>query len=186
MRGMPPSDWATPEITPLNRAWFTSGTLAVQRCAVCGALTQHPPEEVCHRCAGTDFIYPPVAPRGTVHSFTVVHYAPSAALADSVPYAVVLVSLDELPEVRVVGNLPDTDPAEVQIGMPVEAYWDQRDDASCPSGDRREQLAGGQRVFSGTPACAHVRESTQRSSLRHSPTMILGSRKVFVSRAAPS
>ena len=98
MRGMPPSNWATPEITPLNRAWFTSGTLAVQRCAVCGAR-QHPPEEVCHRCAGTDFTYPPVAPRGTVHSFTVVHYAPSAALADSVPYAVVLVSLDELPEV---------------------------------------------------------------------------------------
>ena len=125
MPGSPPSDWATPEVTPLNRAWFTSGTLAVQRCTKCGAI-QHPPEEFCNSCAGTDFDHRVVEPRGTVHSFTVAHYAPSAALAESVPYAVVLVSLDELPEVRVIGNMPDTDPASVRIGMPVEAYWEER------------------------------------------------------------
>ena len=131
MAGAPPSDWATPEVTAVNQAWFTSGTLAVQRCAACGAV-QHPPEEVCHRCGGMEFEYPEVAPRGTVYSFTVAHYAPSPALAESVPYTVVLVSLDELPEVRVVGNLPDTDPAEVRIGMPVEAYWEKRDGVLLP------------------------------------------------------
>ncbi|MBO0730614.1 MAG: hypothetical protein J2P57_15260, partial [Acidimicrobiaceae bacterium] len=67
MPGSPPSDWATPEVTPLNRAWFTSGTLAVQRCTACGAI-QHPPEEICHRCAGTDFDHRVVEPHGTVHS----------------------------------------------------------------------------------------------------------------------
>ena len=126
-----PKEWATPEVTPLNRAWFTSGTLAVQRCAACQAV-QHPPEEVCHRCGGTQFAYPAVAPRGTVHSYTVAHYAPSPALADSVPYAVVLVSLDELPQVRVIGNMPSTDPADVRIGMPVEAYWEERGEVRLP------------------------------------------------------
>jgi uncharacterized OB-fold protein len=126
MTGSVPFDWATPIVTPANREWFTSGTLAVQRCAGCDAV-QHPPEEVCHRCGGMEFDYQAVAPRGTVYSFTVAHYAASSALAESVPYAVILVSLDELPEVRVIGNMPATDPAEVRIGLPVEAYWEERD-----------------------------------------------------------
>ncbi len=129
--GSLPPDWATPAVTPLNREWFTSGTLAVQRCAGCGAV-QHPPEEVCHRCGAVEFEYRAVAPRGTVYSFTVAHYAVSPALAGSVPYAVVLVSLDELPEVRVLGNMPATDPAGVRIGMPVEAYWEERDGVLLP------------------------------------------------------
>lgn len=129
--GSMPSGWAIPAVTAVNREWFTSGTLAVQRCAGCGAV-QHPPEEICHRCGAMEFDYRPVEPRGTVHSFTIAHYAASPALADSVPYAVVLVSLDELPEVRVVGNLPATDPAEVRIGMPVEAYWEERDGIKLP------------------------------------------------------
>ena len=131
MAGVPPADWATPVVTDVNRQWFTSGTLAVQRCAGCTAV-QHPPEELCHRCGATDFHYQVVRPRGTVYSFTVVHYAASPALAESVPYVVVLVSLDELPEVRVVGNIPFIDPAEVHIGMPVEAHWDERDEVLLP------------------------------------------------------
>jgi uncharacterized OB-fold protein len=67
-----------------------------------------------------------------VFSFVVVHYAASPALAESVPYAVVLVSLDEVPEVRVVGNLPSVDPAEVRIGMPVAAYWEPREGVLLP------------------------------------------------------
>jgi uncharacterized protein len=131
MAGAPPPDWATPLVTPVNRAWFTSGTLAVQRCADCAAV-QHPPEEVCHRCGGTEFDYQPVPPRGTVYSFTIAHYAASPGLAESVPYAVVLVSLDELPEVRVVGNIPSADLAQVRIGMSVEAYWEERDGVLLP------------------------------------------------------
>jgi hypothetical protein len=131
MAGALPPDWATPVVTQVNREWFTSGTLAVQRCVGCGAV-QHPPEEVCHQCGAMEFQYRAVAPRGTVYSFVVVHYAASPALAESVPYAVVLVSLDEVPNVRVVGNIPSIDPAEVRIGMPVEAYWDEREGVLLP------------------------------------------------------
>ena len=63
---------------------------------------------------------------GAKHSYTVVHYPVNAALAGAVPYTVVLVSLDDLPDVRVIGNLPEATPDLVRIGMPVEAYWDER------------------------------------------------------------
>ncbi len=117
-----PQDWALPEITPFNTAWFTTGELAVQRCADCATL-QHPPEEICHVCGAMTFGHHVVAPTGTVHSYTVCHYAASPALAGAVPYTVVLVALDDAPNVRVVGNLDGDD---VRIGMPVVATWDER------------------------------------------------------------
>ena len=116
-----PEDWALPAITPFNEAWFTSGAIVVQRCASCATL-QHPPEEVCASCGAKAFDHVPLAPTGTVHSFTVVHYAANAALADAVPYTVVLVSLDVAPQVRVVGNLD----GDVAIGLPVVATWERR------------------------------------------------------------
>ena len=123
--GAIPETWAIPSPTPFTEAWFTSGTLAVQRCVGCGTL-QHPPEEVCYACGAMSFDAAVLAPRGTVFSHTVVHYAASPALADSVPYAVVLVALDDAPEIRVVGNL-DGPVEDVRIGLPVEAHWVTRD-----------------------------------------------------------
>jgi 3-oxo-4,17-pregnadiene-20-carboxyl-CoA hydratase alpha subunit len=116
-----PEDWALPALTPYNEAWFTSGAIVIQRCAACATL-QHPPEEICHACGSMDFDSVTLGPTGTVYSYTVVHYAASAALADSVPYTVVLVSLDDAPQIRVVGNIPGTD---VSIGLPVVADWDE-------------------------------------------------------------
>ncbi|MPY94361.1 MAG: DNA-binding protein [Acidimicrobiia bacterium] len=120
-----PADWALPALTPFNEAWFTSGRLAVQRCAACATL-QHPPEEPCHQCGGMEFTNEELAPRGTVHSYTVAHYAVNRALHDAVPYAVVLVSLDDAPHLRVVGNAPGVPIEEVRIGLPVTAYWEER------------------------------------------------------------
>jgi uncharacterized OB-fold protein len=144
-----PADWGLPIVTPTNEAWFTSGKLAIQRCARCATL-QHPPEEVCHACGGMDFETRELAPRGTVHSYTVVHYAANPALAGAVPYTVVLVSLDDAPHLRVIGNLE----GEVRIGMPVEAFWQERtaEDgtlirlpqwrAAIPSGEGQEKDRG--------------------------------------------
>jgi uncharacterized OB-fold protein len=117
-----PQDWALPALTPFNEAWFTSGALVVQRCASCGTL-QHPPEEICHACGGMTFDGVTLAPTGTVYSYTVAHYAANKALAASLPYTVVLVSLDDAPQIRVIGNLIDG--PDVHIGMPVVAEWDE-------------------------------------------------------------
>jgi uncharacterized OB-fold protein len=123
--GVLPDDWTLPDITPINKAWFTSAQLAVQVCARCGAR-QHPPEEVCHACGGFEFSTETFSPKGTVYSYTIAHYPVNRALAASVPYAVVLVSLDEAPDVRVIGNVTDVPVEEIHIGMPVQAVWDER------------------------------------------------------------
>ena len=125
MAGELPTDWALPRLDALNRTWFTAGALALQQCAACGTV-QHPPEEICRTCGSTTFTTRVVAPAGTVYSYTVVRHAVNAALELAVPYIVVLVSLDEVPEVRVVGNLLGTAPEDVTIGMAVEAVWQDR------------------------------------------------------------
>lgn len=119
MRGVTEAS-GLPLLTPVNEAWFTSGTVAIQRCASCTVL-QHPPEEVCHACGGSELATQVLAPRGTVVSHTVVHHAPSPALAACVPYTIVLVSLDDAPHIRVVGNVD----GPVSIGMGVEAHWEE-------------------------------------------------------------
>lgn len=116
--------WTVPVVNAINREWFTSGALTIQQCDGCRAL-QHPPEEVCHACSGMTFSSRVVRPAGTVHSYTVVHHSVHPALDGAVPYAVVLVELDEVPDIRVVGNLLDVPVDEVAIGMPVVATWEE-------------------------------------------------------------
>ena len=118
-------DWTLPGLTDLNREWFTSGALRVQSCSSCGNQ-QHPPEEICHACGGMAFGHTTHAPKGSVYSYTVAHYAVNRALASYVPYAVVLVALDDAPNVRVIGNLLEIPPSEVRIGMAVNAIWQER------------------------------------------------------------
>jgi uncharacterized OB-fold protein len=125
VRGALPEDWALPVVNEVNRAWFTSQELALQQCTACGRV-QHPPEEICRVCGSMAFTTAVVPPTGTVYSYTVVHHPVNAALEAAVPYVVVLVSLDERPEVRVVGNLLDVDRDEAAIGLPVETVWLER------------------------------------------------------------
>ena len=127
MRSVLPEDWTLPAIDALNEAFFRSGRLVVQRCAAC-ATVQHPPEELCHRCWGTSFEEAESQGRGTVYSFTIVHHPAHPKLSAVVPYAVVLVSLDDYPQVRITGNLVGAAPDSVKIGMPVRAFWDEIED----------------------------------------------------------
>jgi hypothetical protein len=117
-----PEDWTLPAITPLTEAWFTSGRLAVQTCASCGSR-QHPPEEICHRCGSVEFGATDLSPTGVIHSFTVVHHAAHPALADCVPYIIVLVALDDDPTIRVIGNLIDAHSDDLAVGRSVMCVW---------------------------------------------------------------
>ncbi|MFN0089636.1 MAG: Zn-ribbon domain-containing OB-fold protein [Acidimicrobiales bacterium] len=123
--GVLPDDWTLPALDPLNEAWFTSGKLLVQQCPDCGELT-HPPEEICAACGSLKRTHRELSPTGTIHSYTVAHYAVNRALADAIPYAVILVSLDDAPQVRVIGNLLGAPPEAIEIGMRVVAEWEER------------------------------------------------------------
>jgi uncharacterized OB-fold protein len=119
-----PEGWPLPAIDDLTRDFFTTGRLLLQRCTACGTV-QHPPEEVCYRCQGMTFDRVESGGRGTVYSYIVTHHPVSPLLKDRVPYGVVLVQLDDFPEVRILGNVLNVEPGQLRIGMPVRVVWEE-------------------------------------------------------------
>ncbi len=95
------------------------GVFAVTRCEEC-QVTYLPPRLYCERCfADLDTAWSTVAPRGRVHTFTVVHVDPEGRPLRS-PEIVAFVRVDET-DGGLVTRLVNVVPADVQIDMPVEA-----------------------------------------------------------------
>lgn len=112
--------------------------LTVQECSTCG--NRQLPEWICHKCLSFDLAWVPVAPRGTIYSWERVWYASFPSVSDSLPYLVVVIELDDAPEVRRIGNLLGDPMQIVQIGAPVEAAFEHHDDYTLvqwrtPEGD---------------------------------------------------
>jgi uncharacterized protein len=129
-----PGEWTLPAITPENEAFFRGGRdgeLRLQRCVGC-ATVQHPPSEVCWACQSMEFEYVAVSPKARVASYSIVHHPVHPALRQRVPYNVVVVTLDEHPGVRIVGNVIDVEPSDVEVGLPVTCTWAE---VAGPDGD---------------------------------------------------
>ncbi|HXA28417.1 MAG TPA: Zn-ribbon domain-containing OB-fold protein [Candidatus Angelobacter sp.] len=121
-----------PELDLWNRAFWTGGAegrLMIARCASCGYWL-HPPGPVCPECLSREVGAQEVSGRGTVNTFTVNHQPWHPAFAT--PYVIALVELDEQPQLRLVTNLVDCDPAQLRIGMPVEVCFEQVEDVFIP------------------------------------------------------
>jgi len=95
--------------------------LVVQRCRGCGTF-RFPARDRCSTCLGREAEWVPVSGRGTVFSFAVMHQVYHPGFAAEVPYAVVLVALDEGP--RMVSNVVGCPPSELRVGMPLEAVFE--------------------------------------------------------------
>lgn len=110
-----------------------AGKLMLQRCRACGTtwfLSRH----LCGSC-WSDRIEPVEASgRGQVHSFTVIHRAPSAAFAGQVPYVVALIDLTEGP--RMLANVVGAEARGVAIGEAVRVVFEQRGDGALPQFER--------------------------------------------------
>ena len=120
-------DWVVPALDDFNRAFFTSGFLALQQCTACSRV-QHPPEDVCEACQGFELGTFESAGRGRVESVVVVQHAVHPGLKDLVPYAVVLVSLDDAPGVVITGNVTNRAPDEIGIGDAVRVVFEEAPD----------------------------------------------------------
>lgn len=95
-----------------------SGEVAVCVCAGCGAAL-HLPRSHCHQCRSWTVEWKPVAPTAQLVSWTVAEHQVHPAFP--VPYTLVLVELDDVPEVRLAGYL-DGKP-ELIAGMPMRAEF---------------------------------------------------------------
>lgn len=107
-----------PATTRDTQWWFDAvkdGRLLIQRCADCGELRQ-PPGPTCPHCHSFEWDAVEACGRGTVYSYVVAHH-PQTPMFEY-PLPVVLVELEE--GVRLVSNMVDCGPDEIEIGMAVE------------------------------------------------------------------
>jgi uncharacterized OB-fold protein len=100
-----------------------AGRLELQRCAAC-AKTWFYPRPACVACGAETYAWIVASGRGTLHSFSIVHRAPSEAFRARVPYVVALIDLDEGP--RMMANIVGDDALEAAIGDPVEVLFEDR------------------------------------------------------------
>ena len=115
-------------------AGFWEGTLLdelrIQACGGCGRL-RFPPRPMCPHCRSTESEWRTMSGRGTIWSFVVPHPPLLEAYQAAAPYNVVVVSLDEDPGIRLVGNLVasgagpinEVDPDSIRIGQPVRVVF---------------------------------------------------------------
>jgi len=91
------------------------GKLLIQRCKSCATL-RHPPGPMCPSCQSLEWDTVTSSGKGTVFSFVVMHHPQIPPF--EYPNTVLLVELEE--GTRLVSQLVDSNPAEVEIGAPVE------------------------------------------------------------------
>lgn len=117
----------TPELEPFFAA-AAEGCLAVQRCLSCGAL-RFPARSLCASCLSTDREWTPLSGRGEVYSFFWMHQVYHPAFAGEVPYAVVVVLLEEGPQMTT--NIRDCPKEDLRVGLPVEVTFEERGTGVC-------------------------------------------------------
>ena len=104
------------------------GELRIQKCAACGAL-RHPPGPSCPQCHVHDRTHVVASGRGTVYSYVVHRHPPVPGRG--LPILLALVDLEE--GTRLLGELVDSTPEEVEVGMPVEVGFQRiNDDLTLP------------------------------------------------------
>ncbi len=121
-RPIPP----TSELTEPYWEAARRGELAVQCCDGCGHRP-FPPRATCPSCGAASLSWSPVSGRATVYSYTVAHRPPHPAFAAQVPLVVAIVELEEGP--RLFTTIVGCDPADVAVGMAVEATTEPIDDS---------------------------------------------------------
>jgi uncharacterized OB-fold protein len=115
------------------------GELLVQTCGEC-SRRRMPPRPMCPSCRSIAVTWEPVSGRATVWSFVVSHPPLLPAYAELAPYNVIVVTLDEDPTIRFVGNLVEdadaplnsVEPATITIGESVRVVFADVDGVALP------------------------------------------------------
>lgn len=108
-----------PQPDGLNADFYrrlATGALHFQRCTSC-ARVHHPPRYRCGACGCDDHDWIESSGRGTVFSWTVTHRPVDPGWAHELPYATLVVEMEE--GVRVVGALRDLPPDRLELDLPV-------------------------------------------------------------------
>ncbi|KAA3633285.1 MAG: Zn-ribbon domain-containing OB-fold protein [Proteobacteria bacterium] len=114
----------TPRITQENREYFdacSEGKLLGQRCTRCGKI-HCPPAGMCACSLSAEFESVHLVGTGAIYTFSVIHRPPGPEFSEQVPYVLGVVELDEGP--RLVSNIVELDPSEIEIGLRVAVRFE--------------------------------------------------------------
>ena len=122
-----PNEWTKPFWDAAKRE-----AVELQRCQSCGHF-QHPPYATCTRCVATDLRFEPVRGIGTIYAYTIMYHTGDKRFAAAVPYASIIVELDDAPGALMAGNLLDAEYTEAKVGRRVEIVFEKlNDDITLP------------------------------------------------------
>ena len=95
--------------------------LLVQRCGDC-AQQRLPAAPICPSCRSDTADWQEVSGRGELYTYTIVHRA--IAADQQLPFVIAVIDLEGADGVRIISNLVETAPEDLQIGMAVEDVWE--------------------------------------------------------------
>ncbi len=101
--------------------WCRRHELRFQRCSACGAW-RHVPRLLCGECGSWQWAWERSSGRGRLFTWTVATRAVHPGFAPDVPYAAVVIEMEE--GVRVVSNVIDCPPDELTVDMPMEVVFE--------------------------------------------------------------
>ncbi len=116
---------AIPEpIEELNKQYWrhcAEERLCFQKCKDCDTW-RHIPRPMCATCGSVDWDWVASSGRGKIFSWTVTHAPLHPAFASDVPYAVLIVEMDE--GVKMVSGLRNLSLDKIELGLPVEVIFE--------------------------------------------------------------
>ena len=119
------TDKALPELDELTQPFYAAiqrDELHIQRCGDCKTWVFYP-NHWCTHCYSEQLTWTPCSGRGSVYSFSVVHYVPYPSYSD-VPYVLATIELEEGPHLMT--NLVNCAWESVAVGMEVQLTTESR------------------------------------------------------------
>jgi uncharacterized protein len=122
-----PNEWTKPFWDAAKR-----NVLELQRCQSCRHF-QHPPYPTCVQCMSIDLRSEPVPGDGTIYAYTIMYHTGDKRFADAVPYASIIVELDQAPGALLAGNLLEAPYTAAKVGRRVKVVFQKlNDDITLP------------------------------------------------------
>ncbi len=118
-----------PVIDDLNRYYWEAAKarrLDMLRCQDC-RMWIHPPRESCAKCQSFELKAETLSGRGKVYSWSVMRTQGNPGFEEKLPYAVVVVELEEQKGLITVGNI-DCPIEDIDIGLPVRVTFEKIND----------------------------------------------------------
>lgn len=101
-------------------AFCSERKLCFQKCSSCG-IWRHLPRLMCAGCGSAEWEWLESSGKGHIYTWTITHQAMLPAFADEVPYASVVVELEE--GVRMVSGVEGIALDEIDLDLPVEVTF---------------------------------------------------------------